>query len=457
MLAIAVLATALNAAPVLSFAEAMRTAEERNLDLQAAQARLTQANEVSRKVWALYLPQLAVSAGYTRNSVEAKIGLPTGYYIRDVIQPQGPGPYDPSLGPPSMENPPGLPTSHILVPSGFIEANLQPINQLGGQVTLSQALIVPALWPAIQNAYLGEDIARFGVQTARREVLFATAQIYYGAAGLREAALLTEKLLQQAKDHEADAKRRVDVGVAPRIELLRAEVDSKRAEQDLARARNAYEGMKGSLAVMLDREPDFDVERPPTPSPEMAKVPELSQVLELRPDVQMARSSLELAKGLRTGTWFKYAPSVGLNAAYRASNTQGFTGTFDSWLVTVGLNWVLWDGGLRESELRENAAKIVEANAQLRLAEAKAKDDVRRSKLDLETALGNEKKARETLALARESSQLAQTAYAAGGATYLQVADALTILAGAELAALSESLNAQLAVLRLAKAGGTYP
>ncbi|MFZ5468289.1 MAG: TolC family protein [Myxococcota bacterium] len=442
-----VLALPVRAQPVLTLEAALQGASERNLDLKAAHARLAQVREASRKVLAAYLPQLSVGGTYTRNSVEAKIALPTGYFIRDVVQPQGPV-FDPGQ-PVSAENPPGLQTSHVLFPSGFVEAEIQPLNQLGAQLQLQQALVVPALWPALSNAHLGEQVAALSVEAARREILFAVVQAYYGAAGLKEALAVQEKLLEMNQAHEKDARQRYELGAAPKIELLRAEVDRARSEQDVERTRNAYAGVKSSLATLLDRDADFEVERPPRPVLEATEGD--------RPDVEAARVGVELADGLRRGVWFKYAPSLGLTAAYRVSNARGFTGTYDTWAVGVGLQWLLWDGGLRESELRETAAKQEEAQALWRSAQNKAKDELRRAELDLKSAQANEKKAAEALALARESAQLAQAAYTSGAATYLQVSDANTALLAAELSAIGEQLNAQLAMLRLAKAAGGFP
>ena len=61
--------------PVETEEKALKVAKDRNLDLKVAEARLAQAREVSRKVWASYLPQVSVGGSYTRNSAEAKIAL----------------------------------------------------------------------------------------------------------------------------------------------------------------------------------------------------------------------------------------------------------------------------------------------------------------------------------------------------------------------------------------------
>lgn len=441
--------------PVLGLDEALKVAKERNLDLKVAQARLAQAREVSRKVWAGYLPQVSVGGSYTRNSAEAKIQLPTGYYIRNVGMPQGPVRGDPSQ-PYTPDNPPGDQTTYILFPSGYADVVIQRQDQLGGQAQVSQALIAPVLWPAIQNAYLGEEVASLNVENGRREVLFAVAQLYYGAAGLKERVKVQQRLLEITRQHEKDAQVRVEAGAVAQAALLRAQIDRAKAEQDLKRVENSYLSAKIALAGLLDRDDRFEVDLPPAPQlPADVSGLEDAAVRD-RPDVAAAKVGVRLAEGQRMVSFMKYLPNVGVSGAYRLANVSGFTGQYDSWAITLGLNWTLLDGGLREAELRESFAKISEAEANRLSLERKARDEVARAKLDLESARSNMTKAAEQVKLARQNSELVNVAYREGNVTYLEVEDANAALLGSELAVVGETLNANLAALKLLKSAGAF-
>jgi outer membrane protein TolC len=446
------LAASLAASSVLTLEQAQREANQRNADLGAARARLEQARELSRKAWSGSLPQISAGGTYTYNSAEAKIALPTGYYVRDVGVPQGP-PHDPSREP-DISNPPGAQTTYIMVPSGLVEAEIQKRHQFGGQVQLSQALLAPALWLGIANAGRAEDLSALGVESARREVLFAATRLYYGAVGLKEAAAVQERLLQANVEHERDARVRYEAGAAPRIAWLRAQIERSRSEQDVKRTRIAYQSAKSSLAALLDRSPDFEVERPPPP-PELPGDVERTPI-DQRPDVRAARQAVELAEGGRAAAWARYAPSAGLFARYQAANAQGFTGEYGTYVLGVSINWTLLDGGLREAELREAGAKVAEAKESLRSAEVKARDEVRRALLDLETARANRLKAEEQVKLARENAALVKASFEADAATYIEVTDANSALLGAELSLISESLGTELAALALLKAAGRF-
>ncbi|HEX8698734.1 MAG TPA: TolC family protein, partial [Myxococcaceae bacterium] len=304
-------------------------------------------------------------------------------------------------------------------------------------------------------ARIGEEVAALNVEAARREILFASAQLYFGAAGLKQVVDVQERLLQVNIAREKDVTVGYEAGAQPKVALLRAQIDRARAEQDLVRARNTYLSTLQSLATLMNEPADFDVVIPEEPVlPE--GIDELEKAVLGRPDVEAAKRNVDLAETGRSATKWRYAPNVGLSAAYRWANVAGFTGRNTTWLVTLGLQWTLWDGGLREAELREGSAKIAEAEANARNAENKARDEVRRAMLDLASARANRIKAEEQLRLAREGQRLVDVSFKAGTSTYLEVTDANTALAAAETGFVGETLNASLAALRVLKAAGQF-
>ncbi len=301
MIALLALTMAVSAAtPVLTLDEALEAARQNNLDLKVARARLEQSRLLSNKAWAAYLPTITVSGVYTRNSNEAVVRLPGGP-----------------------------------------EIVIQPFNQLGAQADVRQALIAPSLWPAIRNAHIAEDVAELSTDNVRREILFAVAQAYFGAASFQEAIRAARFLLEVNQAREADTKKRFEAGTVTKVALLRAQLDRARAEQDLVRSRNAFASSRLALATLIQRDAEFTLELPPVPQVPSEEVDLVRQALELRPDVAAARRNLELAVGRRQGVWFSYLPGVSLSGTYRLSNAAGFAGQNDVWLVSIGAQWTL--------------------------------------------------------------------------------------------------------------------
>ncbi|WP_224372859.1 TolC family protein [Hyalangium versicolor] len=181
-----------------------------------------------------------------------------------------------------------------------------------------------------------------------------------------------------------------------------------------------------------------------------------AHALEARFDVAASRVGVDVARGQRRAVAARYLPNLAATGTYNLSNAGGFTGQNSSWSVGLGVSWTLFDGGLREAQLREASGRIAEANAALRAAEEKARDEVRRARDDLETTEKNLTTAQEQVVVARESAQQVKHSFELGAATYLEVSDANSALAQAELAAVAESLNVRLARLELARAVGDF-
>jgi multidrug efflux system outer membrane protein len=442
--------------PTLSLEAALHAARQDSLELEVARARLGQAETLARKAWSYYLPQLTVGGSATRNSDEAILDLPTATAIRNLGTPTSlPGTYDPAR-PFSPTNLPGAPTTYVWIPTESKRFELQKTDQYAAQAQLTQALVAPAVIPAIHNAYTARAVATAEVEAARRDVLFGAAQLYYAAVGYREAVAVQERVLETYRQHERDAGERVAQGLVTRLASLRAATDRARAEQDLVRTRNAYASARLALATLLDRAPDFEVAEPPEPELPAASAELHEQLLVARPDLRAAAARLELARGQHTGVAARYLPSLGLSAMYRWANITGFTGENTAWAVTLGVSWTIFDGGLREAELSETDEKVAEARAARKLAENRARDELERALLDRESALAARAKATEQARLAHETLELAQRNFNAGVATSIDVSDATSAVLGAELSVVNESLAAQLAALRVEKAAGSF-
>jgi outer membrane protein TolC len=447
---------------VLTLDDALAEARQNSLELRIAREKLAQAETLSRKAWSYYLPQVALSGGYTWNSEDVLLDLPTSFAIREAVNPAtgqpvnypiGSKPQDPTK-PVGPKNPPGLPTPYILYPLSYEQLELQRKEQYGVQAEVSQALVAPQVLFAVQSAGRANEMAKSRVAAATQDVLFGVAQLYTAAASMQEVVAVQEKTLEVWRRHEADAQALVAQGAAPRLALLKARTDRARAEEDLIRARNARDSARQALATLLCRADDFEVARPPEEAPPAVAGDDLPAVAIRRPDVKAAEAGLKLARSQGREVNARYLPTIGLTANWRWASITGFTGKHEGWSVTVGAKWTLLDGGRREAERAEASHKAAEAEAALDLARRHAQDEVTRAQLDLESARAARRKAEELARLAVEARQHAQAAYAQGAATYLEVADATTAAQNAELGLVTEDLQARLAVLRLQKAAG---
>ncbi|MCL2012737.1 MAG: TolC family protein [Cystobacterineae bacterium] len=452
------------ALPTLTFSQALAEAQQQNPDLSAARARLSQVATATSKARSAYLPQLKGQGGYTRNSKEYTLSMPTSYIVRDMGQETGPA-FD-SSRPEGMDNPPGLPTHFVAVGINPMEIPIQVKNQWGAQLSLTQGIILPEVFIAIRNASLAKESATWSVESARREILFGTARAYLGASALRESLDVQQAMLEVRRGFERDAQAQFEAGAVAEIVVLRAAQERANQEQYLERTRASYVSATSALAALLARPVDFKVQRPSEASDEdfaifaadltQAEEEALLNALGLRPEVAAARKNLEYVEGLKSGAIASYLPNIVASANFNTSNVTGFAGGKTTWNVGVGVSWNLLDGGMRGAQLRERSAAIAEARAQLRAVEEKVHDELRSARAELHASEVNLATAQKTAVLARKSAELVKHNFDAGVATYLEVTDANTALAGAELGVVTEALNVRLARLMLLKAMGQF-
>jgi outer membrane protein TolC len=435
--------------PALTLEDALSRAASENLDLRAANARLAQANTVSRQVWAAQLPQITASGRYTRNEEEAAIQLPVGFAVRGRTGAENEPPADPA-------DLPGAPSPYFVIPSQIVDITIQELNQLNGSIDASQVLFAPALWLAIRNSYRTENVAALNVEAARRDILFGVAQSYYAVASLRQALDVAERLLEIAQRQERDARVRFQAGTIAKVGLLRAEIDRARAEQDVRRAANQYESAKVGLATLLNRDTAFEVVDPPEPQLG-GTVEELeARAVQDRPELRAAGLNVDIARNERRQLAADYLPTVAAFGTYQISSVGGFTGQSDFWAAGLALSWNIFDGGLREARISEAGARITEFEATRASSLNNVRTEVRQAWLDHESARANAAKAREQRELAAENLRLVDVSYRAGAATAVEQADATAQLRNAEIAVTTEELQAQLAALRVLRAAGEF-
>ena len=444
--------------PILTLTQALDEAQKNNTSLEEARTQLAQAQLYSRKAWAGYLPTITLGASLTHNSDPTATAYQQPIMATDAITQQPGGPYVVSVG-----------KSDYSMEVGQ--------NVFGAQLSLQQGLIVPQLWAAIKNTYIAERMVELTVENARREVLFGVSQLYISAATLKETIDVRKRMLANTEAHEKDARFRFEAGTIPKIQLIRAQIDTVNAQQQVLQAENNYINAKLALATLIGRDVvDFDVEKPAEVMPPEGSVEDLVQgALDKRPDVLSARDNLTVAGYGMKQARYAYLPNLFLTAAVqlgrpsykmsdameqlmKASGSEMSEGDkwSKTWNIGLVLSWTIWDGGAREVSVKENSAQVAAAEAKLRGVEAKVREEVRSAIVSLNSARSNIINATEQLRLARENSDMVNVNFNAGVATQLDVSDANTSLIGAELNLIAQTMQAQISALTLVKAAGLF-
>lgn len=346
-----------------------------------------------------------------------------------------------------------------VLPSGFVSFTESPQSvapllpstvsahqtEVGVQANVNDLLFGST--PQISEASASARAAAADEAAAERAERIAVARAYFNA--LKQAAVLTARddALRLARSERSAAQIRYKAGDVPKVDVVRADVAVARAEADdeIARAdaANARDTLAAETAVADAALASTVAGAPPT-VPQLALDPAAaaSAALLLRPEVRAAQEQADASASAFHGSQIALMPPVTV-AAGRSTGVdsgQRVAGNAVSAQVTVPLPF---GPGARVAQAK---AALDEANAHLA--------SVRRTVL-LETAaaarslVAADRAAAATLHArdaARQTLDAEELGYRAGAASGLEVAEARSTYAQAEIDALGAEYDEAAAV-----------
>ena len=423
------------AVPTVTLAEALRLADERNLDLAAVRQEIDKAAAAVSTTWGLVLPILQGSLEYQHFDHEDSVDLA--------------GSFAPLLTAMGITLPPGTSLGDPLV--------LNRQDQLHGALTAVLPLINLKSWFTIGAAQSGEALAELSFADARQSLLLGVARTFCLTRMAQEVLALHEGNVRSAEQHLRVARQRRDAGAGMPIDVIRAETDLEQARQEHLAARAALDSARDGLGLLLDA---AAAPLPATP-PAIAAPTEDSAGLERRAladrtDLAAARARATLADDQLTAAWMEFVPTLELigNLSHQFTDPPDL-GSDDQtrWVLMLNIKVPLYDH-FRYATLDERAASLRQAELQRAATEKRAALEVRQARRDHETAQASVALAERQANLAREGLALVEAAYEAGAGASLDVTEArrLNTAAGVNLAA--QRLQAQVALLELHRATG---
>lgn len=456
-------------ARLLTLDEALRLAERNNYDLKAAQAHFDQAATGVEQAWAALLPQVSAQGRYTHNykqvaldftsqaELQALQGQLQSDTIQDLYTQIGKAPSQKVLD--ETKTLQDYVAQHPEAASSFGTGPMviQRREQLDGSLQATVPLVVPWAYPAISAARKNRDAARAGFETTRTQVLFGVAQAFYAAAGTDELLGAQEHGVEVARKTLDDAQARVDAGMANRVEVTRAQVAYERAEQAVAEAHDTRAKAYRGLATLIGLQGAFQVV-PNETAPIVAEPIDalMRQALKLRPEFAQLDRSVAAAQSQSESNAWRWAPTLSAFGRAQVFNYSGFAGDNYSWAVGAQLDWLIYDGGLRDAQRHLANAQQREAEARLAGLQLSVRDDI----ANAEQAVGTKRQAlataQHTVELSKEALELVRLQHEAGTATQLDLLQAQDSLMLSEVALAQARFDLALADLALRRDVGSF-
>jgi len=305
----------------------------------------------------------------------------------------------------------------------------------------------------IQNLNL--NAVRTDLESISDRIIFNVKQKYFALLKSKRNKQVAEETVRQYQQHLEQAKGFFEVGVKPKFDVTKAEVDLGTARLNLIISENALKSAKASLdnAIGTPEAPEYFIED----NLQMEKYTitfdeAISNAYKNRPELKSIISRKEAAAGTVELARKGFYPVLTGNASY---NWSGENFPLDNgWNAGITLSFPLFSGFSTKYQIEE-------AKANLNVQEANEESLRQSILLEVQQAYLNFKEAEERIPVAelnvkqaQENFEIADGRYAAGVGNPIEVTDASVALTNAKTAYIQALYDYKIAIASLEKAMG---
>ncbi|HUR79230.1 MAG TPA: TolC family protein [Thermoanaerobaculia bacterium] len=409
---IAAFAMSLGAQTRLTFDSALQRAVEVNNVVERTREDVGIAAAARDQLLSAVMPRITLNGDLTRNSIEQRFG------------------------------------------EGDDAIAILPRNDWAYRITLEQPIYAGRReLRAYSQAKLNVENARVGVRGSEDAALLRVASSYMAVVNADRRVDVEQKNIELADRRLKQAQAFYEAGEVTKVDVFRAQTARKAAQRLLAAAVQQREHAVAGLRTDLDLDGAIEVTPPDRNLPPLPDESTLVAHAEAsRADVDVAENNVQIAKlevAKQRGFWL---PTVRFDGGFIQQKTPFPANEYAYGALRFTVP--IFQSG--EVTARVSGAKSQEHQAEIALDEAKvnAREDVRRALADLRSAETGLQLAKEQLESAQAEYEQAFELYRAQEATSLDVAASEQSLADARRAVAEETLNRDLAELRVWFAAG---
>jgi outer membrane protein TolC len=386
-LVVALALYARQAAGVQPLGEFVASSQQLSVDVLEAQANVSLQGAQHTLELGRVLPNLAVKGTYTRNQYDVTV----------------------DLGPP------------------FGSVTVVPKYQWDGFATLSVPLFDLAGYERIASAKSLANSAERQLDYIRLFAQATVAQNYYQLVAYFALVDASKKALDVSKESLRIASTRNSAGVAPQLDVDRAQADVEQQTQAVANAdlqvSLAAQDLFTSSGLRPDLNPNFKLNDDLHSEPSLES---FEKTIENLPSVQAAVEATRAAEQASTAAKFVLVPTLGGSIGEHGTNAPGFTGYNWTWQAVIGLQWQIDLTTKANIDIEDAALQVTQAREErVRL---QARDNIHRYWNTVSANIVRSQSARAGAQAAENASKQARDRYEAG-----TIAEVTRIQADAEL------------------------
>jgi outer membrane protein TolC len=346
-------------------------------------------------------------------------------------------------------------------PSGVFIAN-NTVHEYLSQGNLHQAIGL-SNYADYRKAKALEAVARAKVEVAKRGLVVAVVQGYYGLIAVQRKYANVQRAASEAQQFLALSQKLENGGEVAHADVIKAQIQYNDRQRDLREAQLAMDKSRLDLAVLLfpDFNLNFTVVDDAQLAPPLQSFDEFVKAAQTKnPDVRASSASFQAAKFEVSSAQSAYLPTLtldyfyGIDAPHFAAHEPDGTRNL-GYSVAATLNIPVWNWGATRSKVVQADLKRKQAQRELTMAQRKLQADMRELYAEAEAARAELELLKSSADLAAESLRLTILRYQGGESTVLEVVDAQNTLTQARNAFSDGEVRARTAVANLQTLTGT--
>ena len=303
-----------------------------------------------------------------------------------------------SLAGASLQASVGAILPHLSGSSGYSQRGPATIDQNGHYDTYSTGLNVGLSlvnlsgWADITGTALARQSAGAAYQLAVASLAYRVKEAFYGLAKLEKAVEVARSSVKQSQEQAKRAEAMFQLGSLSRADMLKIQVRLTQNRVDLLAAESNLLTAKQSLAGLLGLSGEAAI-NPSMVFPDTSLMKSVSDSvtvseLEQNPDYRLANKNRKSKNAGLWSAWLDKLPYLSGSYNYGYSDSRQFKDNadwieHDSWSASLSLNWNIFDGGISASRIRQAAAQLKIADADLFSARQSVYSELKLAKLSL--------------------------------------------------------------------------
>lgn len=309
-----------------------------------------------------------------------------------------------------------------------------------------------------EAAKLGIDLTDQAHEEHLKQTLLAVIRDYYAVSLAREDVSAADASLQSAQSIAAQAKSRVDAGLAVDADLLRSQTNLAFARRQQIQARSRMELATAVLNRLMGDLLDTPIGKTAPLAPIAQAAPSQESLLaglsQRRPDYRRLQVELSQTELEASSRKTQYLPTLGAYGSWEADNPSITDAGGSNWTAGLSLRWNVFSGGSDSALLQAARHRVDQKRLQLKALESAMALEIHKALIEYASAGEQVRAMQAAEAQSQESLRILENRYEAGLATMTDLLAAESARSAARMGSAAAIYEQHIAFAQLQYAAG---